>query len=108
MNKLGQENGTCLCIVPCHAIETTNALVGKLAERRRREVEVVVCAPYAAVHYGACNALAFVCGNVYEHCRQTTYWRPLTMRSHFLATNRVIIRVGTIITAIRYHLEQGT
>ena len=107
---MDRENGTSLCVVPCHAVETTHVLVGELAESRRREVEVVACASYAAVYYDACNALAFVCGrSVYEHCRQTTSTgKPLTIRSYFLAANRVVIRVGTIITAVRYHLEQGT
>jgi len=80
MNKLDVSNGTCLDIVPCHAVDTTSGRVGKLVERARREVEIVVCASYAAIHYSACYAFALV------------------MRSQLLSTNRVLIRVDTIIT----------
>lgn len=73
MNKLDEPNGTCLDIVPCHAVDTTSGRVGKLVERTRREVEIVVCASYAAIHYSACYAFALVYGSMYEHCRQTTW-----------------------------------
>jgi len=80
---LGGKWGTCLVVTPCYVVDAAKTLAGKRLERRRREVEVVTCAPYAAIHYDARDAIAFV------------------MRSHFLATNRVVVRVGAVIAGVR-------
>jgi len=75
--------GTYLIVTPPHAIDTAKTLVGDRAERRWGEIEVVSCAPYTAIYYCACDALAFI------------------MRGHFLAADRVVVRVCAVIAGVR-------
>jgi len=66
--------------MPFHARDTTERLICDFAKCRGREVEVSDRAPDTTVRYGDIYALALVCSG------------------HLLATDRVLIRVGAVVS----------
>lgn len=57
---------------PGHARDTTDSLIGDLAECMGGEVEVGESAPYASIGYSDCHTLALVCKGMYKYVDRMT------------------------------------